>query len=301
MSEPDEPLDVTAIDVDEALLASLLREQYPNLADLPIRVLGPWGTDNAMFRLGDDLLARLPRRGWAKASVAKEATWLPFLRRQRLPVDVPEVVGVGEPSPAYPWVWAVLRWLPGDTPSPQTLADGAAGFALDVAALLGALHRIDDIDGAPPPGAHNGYRGGACRRRDRWVRPQIASPRHSYDRDALTAVWEDALRLPLWSGRPTWVHGDLTPMNTLARDGRLAAVIDWGAAAVGDPACDLMLAWNLDEPHRSVLRENLDVDDLTWQRGRAAAFWQWVGGLDDENPTNEARRVIDRVVDDFNR
>lgn len=303
MSEPDQPLDVTAVDVDEARLSILLREQFPELAGLPVRVLGPWGTDNAMFRLGDDLLARLPRRGWAKESVAKEVAWLPHLRAQGLPVALPDVVGVGAPSAKadYPWTWAVLRWLPGVTPTPATMVDGAS-LAADIGRFVEALAGVEDVDGGPVPGVHNGYRGGAFRRRDRWVRPAIASPRHSLDKALLTAFWEDALRLSPWPGRPAWLHGDLTPSNLLVDErGRLSAVIDWGCLAVGDPACDLMVAWNFDDRERSALRSHLTVDEETWARGRAAAFWQWVGGLDDEHPDNEARRVIGRVIADFTR
>lgn len=292
---PDHPHDTTAVEVDEALVRRLLHDQLPHLEG-DLRVVGPWGTDNAMFGLGDDLVVRLPRRGWAKDGVAKEARWLPELRH-RVPFAVPEPVAVGRPSAGYPWVWAVYRWLPGLRPSPRDLAEGS-GLGREVGVALRALHRVELASG-PPPGPHNGDRGGAIRRRDRWVRPAIASERHSYDRAVLTELWEEALRLPPWPGAPRWLHGDLTPGNVLVSDrGRLTAVIDWGCLAVGDPACDLMFAWNLDATERAALREEVDVDDTTWARGRAAALWQWVGGLDDADPDNEARRVIERVVAD---
>jgi aminoglycoside phosphotransferase (APT) family kinase protein len=295
-NESDEPLDLTLLDVDEQLCRTLLAEQLPELSHLPLRMVGPWGTDNAMYAVGADLIMRLPRRGWAKDGVAKEVRWLPDLAR-RLPVPVPEPIAVASPSATFPWVWAVYRWLPGDRPEPAVLVVGHE-LAVAIGRFLAALGGIA-LSGGPPPGAHNGYRGGAIARRDRWVRPAIASERHSYDRALLSEIWDRALQLPGWERPPRWLHGDLTPNNLLVTGNGLAAVIDWGCLAVGDPACDLMIAWSFDEPHRSAMRAELDLDDVTWTRGRAAALWEWVGGLDDDDPHNEARRVIDRVAADY--
>lgn len=288
-------LDRSAVDVTVEMVRRLLTEQFPALASLAIEPLTPWGTDNAMFRLGPDLVVRVPRSGWAKDGVEKEVRWLPSLGAQ-LPVSVPEVVGVGAPDAEYPWTWAIYRWIPGARPSAATLRDGEH-LPVRVAEFLMALREVT-IAGGPAPGPHNGYRGGPAAARDRWVRPTILAGEHGFDRDELMAFWDGALA----SGPPVaakqWLHGDLTPTNLLVANTHLVAVIDWGCLAVGDAACDLMLAWNLDDPGRARLREELAVDDATWARGRAAAFWQWIGGAN-ADPDNEARRVVARVLADY--
>lgn len=253
-------------EIDTGLVRSLVATQFPRWAGLPIRPVTSAGTDNAMYRLGDDLAVRLPRIAGAAASVESEQEWLPRLA-PHLPVTVPTPVAEGRPADGYPYPWSVLSWLPGTNPTVTDLAD-PVGLALDLAAFVATLRRIE-ADGAPRAG-----RGVPLAERDAPTRAAIGQSHDLVDTAAVTAVWEDALRRPPWSGPPTWAHADLSPGNVLVRDGRLSAVIDWGGTAgVGDPTVDLIVAWNLlPADVRPLFREALGVDEDTWLRGRGWAL-----------------------------
>jgi aminoglycoside phosphotransferase (APT) family kinase protein len=256
------------LDVDETLVRRLLAAQYPGWADLPIEALPVGGTDNAIFRLGDGLSARLPRRSkQAPGSFDKELEWLPRLA-PLLPFSVPTPVARGAPGEGYPNEWAVFDWLDGDDASAAPLDLSRA--AVDLAKLLRAMLGIDPA-GGPPPGG----RGGQLHPRDEATRAGIAELAGSIDADAVTAVWEQALAAPVWDRPPVWIHGDLDARNLLVRDGRLTGVLDWGSACVGDPACDVKVAWAvLDAETRPIFRELLEIDDATWARGRGWALSQ---------------------------
>jgi aminoglycoside phosphotransferase (APT) family kinase protein len=255
------------------LVQRLLAAQFPQWADLPIAPVPSSGTDNALYRLGADMVVRLPRIHWAIDQVEKEQRWLPWLAPQ-LPLAIPEPLAIGEPAAGYPWRWSVYRWLPGEMVTRENTPDQHQ-LAIDLAAFITALQRIDASDG-PPPGDHNVGRGVPLTRRDDYTRAAIASMRalpDMPDADAATAAWEAALRVPAWDGPPAWLHGDLQAGNLLVQDGRLSAVIDFGCLGVGDPACELSVAWNLfDTEARAVFRAALDVDDATWARGRGWAL-----------------------------
>ncbi len=254
--------------VDTGLVRRLLAAQHPELAGLPLRPVASAGTDNALFRLGDDLVVRLPRIHWAMDDVAKEQRWLPRLAPQ-LPLAVPEPVAAGRPGEGYPWPWSVQRWLDGADATAAPLAD-LRSTAVDLARFVTALHRIDASDG-PRPGPTG--RGVPLAVRDGATRKAIEALGDRVDADAVTAAWDAALAAPEWNGDPVWVHGDLTPGNLLVVGGRLSAVIDFGAAAVGDPAADLLPAWNLfTGDARAAYRKALGVDDATWARGRGWAL-----------------------------
>lgn len=261
------------VDVDEALVHRLLAAQFPHLADRPLTIVEPWGTDNALWRLGDDLVVRLPRIRWATGQVGREATWLPRLA-PHLSVAVPEPVAVGEPAAGYPYPWAVHRWLPGDGAALDRIDDPTT-FALDLAQVVRDLAAVP-TDGAPP--AHNRAR--PLHDYDGPTRWAIDSARHLIDADAATAVWEDALAAPPFTGTPTWVHGDLEG-NCLVRDGRLAGLVDWGSACVGDPAVDVQVVWSplFTGGSRQAFLDALDVDDATLARSRGAAVNQACAAL----------------------
>ncbi|RKT56885.1 aminoglycoside phosphotransferase family protein [Saccharothrix australiensis] len=252
---PDEPV------IDPPLVRRLLAECFPRWADLPARRVASAGTDNAMFRLGEDLVARLPRIGWAVEGIAHECAWLPRLA-PHLPVAVPEPLGLGRPAAGYPWPWAVLRWLDGENP-----VEAPPGLAGDLAGFVSALRRVELPD---PPAAG---RGRPLATRDAPTREAIAALGDEVDAAAVTAVWESALAAPPWEGDPVWVHGDLSPGNVLVAGGRLSAVIDFSSCGVGDPAADLPVAWNLlPAAQRDEFRAALGVDDATWARGRGLAL-----------------------------
>lgn len=286
------------IEIDLQVVQRLLAAQFPKWARLPLERFPAYGTDNVLFRLGEELYVRLPRLRadvvpkWAVAHIHKEAEWLPRLS-PHLPVQVPVPLAHGEPSHDYPYDWAVYRWLEGETPQ-----RGTVELARDVAAFLAALRRIDTT-GAPvttsraqPLVAH-----------DTATRAALLRLHNEIEVAAATAAWERALEAPNWQRTPVWVHGDVLAANLLLRDGRLSAVLDWGSLCAGDPACDLMLAWSLLTPVRDEFRAAVDLDDATWERARGWALSQAVIALPYYMHTNppmvaHARSAIAGVLAD---
>lgn len=289
------------VETDASLVGRLLAAQFPRWGDLPVEPVRSAGTDNAIYRLGDDMAVRLPRIPGAVGQVEKEHRWLPGLAAL-LPLAVPEPLAKGAPGEGYPWPWSVYRWLEGEDATVGHVADPGRA-ATDLARFVAALRRIDPT-GGPPPGEHNSFRGVPLVARDAATRAAISSLGDALDAGAATAAWEAALRSPAWEGPPVWVHGDLQPGNLLAVRGRLGAVVDFGCLGVGDPACDLMVAWNLFSAEtRGVFRAALRVDDATWARGRGWALSVGLIALPyyrDTNPTlaGISRRTIYEVLTD---
>jgi aminoglycoside phosphotransferase (APT) family kinase protein len=262
------------LEIDEALVRRLLAEQFPEWADLPLSRVEPAGTVNAIFRLGDELSLRLPRREGRTKPGAKELDWLPRLAPS-LPLEIPVPVAQGRPSGEYPWFWDVYTWVEGDT-APLEEID-AIEAARDLAAFVAALQQVDPV-GAPAG------RGIPLTERDEEIRYWLAR----FDGDpAVTAEWERALAAPPWEGQPVWHHGDVDVRNWLVRGGRICAVIDWGSMGVGDPACDVMVAWKLHSHEaRDAFREALPTDDATWERARGWVLSQAVAALAYYTPEN---------------
>lgn len=252
------------VHTDVDLVRRLLAAQFPEWAALPIQPVASSGTDNALYRLGRDMLVRLPRIHWAVGGVDKDFRWLPVLA-PLLPVAIPVPLAKGAPAEGYPWEWGVYGWLGGENPIVGRLADPEA-LATDLARFVEALHGID-VGGGPPASR------GALAARNGPTRTAIADLHGMFDTDAVTAAWEAALQTPTWSRPPVWVHGDLLPGNVLVRGGRLTGVIDFSGVGMGDPACDLIAAWALLPPAaRELFRAELDVDNATWARGRGWAL-----------------------------
>ncbi|WP_412027078.1 aminoglycoside phosphotransferase family protein [Deinococcus yunweiensis] len=252
---------------DTALVKRLVAAQCPRWAGLPVTQVRHSGTDNAMYRLGRDLVVRLPRREWAVDDVAKEAAWLPRLA-PHVPLDVPQPLFVGVPGQGFPFPWAVYRWLEGVDVGLDTVRDGHE-LARDLAAFLAALRSVPRPEADAPQGSRNG----TLHDRDEDTREAIADCGGLLDPVPVLAAWEAALAAPTWDGAPVWIHGDLKPGNLLAHRERLSAVIDWGGLTLGDPAVDLQPVWNLlDAPARATFRAALDVDEAQWARGRGWAL-----------------------------
>ncbi|MFI6326442.1 aminoglycoside phosphotransferase family protein [Nonomuraea sp. NPDC050556] len=282
------------VDTDAALVRRLVRRSFPQWSDLPISRLESGGTVNAVYRLGSLLTVRLPLTEGGTKDLEKERRWLPALA-PLLPVAIPEVVGIGAPGEGYPWPWSVHRWIEGVNPvegrvvAPTQLARDLAGFVRTL--------RKADVAGGPPA-----YRGVPLSRVDTATRDAITQLGESFDAVALEAAWQESLSADPWTGPPVWVHSDLMPSNLLVRDARLAAVIDFSTAGVGDPACDLIPAWGLLPTHaREVFRAEVDVDDATWARGRGWALSMAAIQLPYYRTTNpvisaNARHVLHEVL-----
>lgn len=287
------------IKTDTDLVARLVVDQFPQWAGLPIKRVASAGTDNALYRLGDHFVVRLPRIHWAVDMVAKEQAWLPFLA-PHLPLEIPHIVGCGEPGRGYPWPWTIHTWLPGEIGTLTRISDHQSA-ARTLAHFIRALQTIDAA-GGPPPGSHNAGRGVPLTKRDAATRDALTELEGEIDTRTAAAVWQTALDAPEWDRPPVWLHGDLMAGNLLVQDGRLTAVIDFGCLGVGDPACDLAVAWNLFTPvMRKVFRQALAVDDDTWARGRGWALSIALIQLPyykETNPTLAAisRNSIDQIL-----
>ncbi|MFD0633440.1 aminoglycoside phosphotransferase family protein [Catenulispora yoronensis] len=256
----------------EDVARRLIDSQFPQWSALPLTPVVPGGSDHAIFRLGTELTVRLPRHAGAMRQARKEAAWLPRLAPQ-LPLETPLPEAVGTPGLGYPWSWAVHRWMPGEPATADTLADSVE-CAQTLAEFVTALQRCA-IDGAEDDPDVRGGTQLAARNAD--TRAAIVRTAGTFDATAMTEVWDAALAAPAWDRPPVWVHGDFHTGNILTRAGRVAAVLDFGELAVGDPAPDTMIAFTLlGTKTREVYRSALGVDDATWARGRG---WALVGGL----------------------
>jgi aminoglycoside phosphotransferase (APT) family kinase protein len=245
--------------IDTALVRRLLRGQFPEWADRPISPVTSGGTVNAVFRLGDDLTVRLPRTA---EDVAKEHRILRVL--DGLPVAIPAVVAVGEPAEGYPRPWAVHRWLDG-----EPAREGRDAPARDLAEFVLAL-RATTADGPP---AYRGKPLSAVDTATRRAIDELSRTDEPFDPAAALGVWAVALDAPQWTGPPRWLHSGLMPSNLLLREGHLTGVLDWATAGFGDPAADLIPAWNLlTAATRPVFRDVVVADDAMWARARGWAL-----------------------------
>lgn len=284
-------------DIDTDLVERLVRGRFPRWADLPVEPLASGGTVNAVYRLGDALTVRLPLTADGVSALEWEQRWLPELA-PALPVTIPAVLGRGEPAEGYPYAWSVHRWIDGECPVEGRVAEPEA-LARDLAAFVTALRKAG-LGGAP-----TAYRGVPLAAVDASTRASIEELRRTgepFDADAISAVWDASLAAPPWDGPPCWLHSDLMPSNLLVAGGRLTGVLDFATAGVGDPACDLIVAWNLlPASCRGVFRDAVDVDDATWTRGRGWALSMAVGQLPYYRHTNpvisaNARHVLRAVL-----
>lgn len=263
--------DLSAPLVDAALVARLVAGQFPEWADLPLRPVASAGTDNALFRLGEDLVVRLPCVEWAAETVAKEQRWLPRFSG-RVPLDFPEPMGVGEPAEGYPWVWGISQWLEGRDGLSDPITDDVAS-ARALAGFLAKFRAVDTL-GGPKAGPENNYRGVALGHLDGRVRQALSELEADIDTVAAARLWDDALAAPVWDQPGVWLHGVLLPGNLLVRDGALAGVLDFGTMGVGDPAVDLMAAWTVfGGDARAALIEASGLDQAAWRRARGWALY----------------------------
>jgi aminoglycoside phosphotransferase (APT) family kinase protein len=275
------------VDVGLPLVRRLIGTQFPRWAGLPVTGVRSAGTDNAIYRLGNSMAVRLPRRPAAAADVARQQRWLPQLA-PLLPLAVPAPLARGAPGEGYPFPWLVYRWLDG-----QNVVDEPEIDMPDAARQLGrfvaALQRIDATAGPPST------RGGPVSMLDDRVRREIRdlAADGTVDPGLAAAAWQTALAAPAWNHAPVWVHADLYPVNLLARHGRLTAIIDFGGLGTGDPAIDMLPAWAwLTRQTRDLFRAEIKADDATWARGRGWALGLGLGAVHVYRATNPVLAAI---------
>lgn len=262
------------VETTSDLVRRLLVAQFPHLCGLPVRPVAEQGTDHALYRLGDGLVVRLPIIDWAVEQAERDSRWLPVLA-PHLPVPVPVPVAVGQPGQGYPWPWSVVPWLPGRSADRDHLDPEHA--ATDLARFIRALHAVDPAGGPVKCGRQ---RGAPLHNLDAAVRAQIGELGDEIDTAAVTRTWGAAVAAPVWDGPPVWIHGDIAPGNLIVRAGRLSAVIDFSGLGIGDPAPDLMPAWNFfDDRSRAAFREHVGYDDATWARAKGWVLAPALTGL----------------------
>lgn len=286
------------VDIDINLVNRLLSKQFPQWSHLEVKQVISAGTDNALYRLGEDMVIRLPRIEKAAKHIEKESVWLPQIA-SFLPVAIPKPLVKGAPDEEYPYSWSVYNWLEGENPTVESVKQNPGILAKDLAEFINALHNVKLTDGPPA------RRGAPLQTQDAAARKAIEELHGMIDTDTVTAIWNESLQVPQWSESAVWVHGDLMPMNLLVQNARLSAVLDFGGLGTGDPACDLIPAWNfLPSSVRNDFRSVLHVDDATWLRGRGWALSIALVQLPyykDTNPVmaDNARHTIREVIADY--
>jgi len=273
--------------ISVSFVRQLLTEQFPEWATFNIEPVSSSGTDNAIFLLSNNLdnnntkkmLVRLPNSDQSARYVEKEHRWVPILGKSLENHEIPEILAYGKPSKNYPWNWSVYTWIEGQTATHERIAD-LSQFARSIGKFVASLQEINS-SGGPLSGEQNSFRGVVLRMRDTETRDAIEKlhtilgleRETEFDFDRITDIWNKALEQPVWDKDPVWLHGDLHTGNILVHNGKLRAVIDFGLMGVGDPACDLMVAWTLLSPEtRAIFRAELSIDNATWERGRGWAL-----------------------------
>ena len=255
------------IDISVSLVEKLIRKQAPQWADLPVAPVPSMGTDNALFRLGDTMQIRLPRIGWAVDNIDKEFTWLPQIA-PFISVPITTALFKGNPIEDYPYHWAIYDWLEGENPKPGC-ADCGRDFVANITDFLKETRKIK------LPDSPKAARGMPLINRDEVTRKALKELAGVIDTGLAARIWDNALEVPYWDKPPVWVHGDMLPGNILIKDGKLSGVIDFSCMGLGDPACDVIVAWNLlDAKRRMLFRDLLQIDENTWIRGQAWALTQ---------------------------
>lgn len=283
--------------IDTDLVRRLLRGQFPQWSRLPLKRLASGGTVNAIYRLGDALTVRLPLTESGTQALEAEQRWLHRLA-PLLPFTIPAVVATGTPAEGYPWTWAVHRWIEGE-PAVEGRLTRPDLLARDLARFVSAMRKVSLTAG---PVAYRGVPLSTVDRATRTAIEDLGRTSEPFDADLAVAAWTRALAARAWTGPACWVHSDLMPSNLLVADGRLTAVLDFSTAGIGDPACDLIPAWNLLPPAaRDIFRGGTEVDDATWARGRGWALSMAVIQLPYYQSTNpiisaNARHVIREVL-----
>jgi aminoglycoside phosphotransferase (APT) family kinase protein len=287
-----------------SIVAELIDEQFPEWANLQIKPIEFSGNDNRTFRLGEEMIVRLPSALGYIEQVEKEQKWLPILAPY-LSLTIPQPIAKGYPSKNYPWNWSIYKWIEGNNANISSITnEQLKQIALDLARFLNELHKID-ITNAPIPGLHNYWRGAHLSVYDIETRKAVAKLRGILNTEVLTSVWEIA-KSSKWDKNSVWVHGDLTSENILIKDQQLTAVIDFGCLGIGDPACDLVIAWTFFKTEsRKIFKKALCLDQETWNRAMGWAVWKaliTLLSIQDKNSPKAMKQlyVINEILNDYN-
>ena len=291
------------LNINTALVKKLISEQFPQYNALEIKCVGFGGIDNRTFHLGDDMLIRLPSAESYAPQVLKEQRWLPELAKH-LPIQIPTPLHLGEANQAYPWHWSIYSFIPGRSANQLVLTPAdTAQLAKDLAKFIRALHKIP-TQGAPVGALHNFYRGCHPSVYDNDVRRDIEQLKGVVDSDKALALWEAAISSK-WTHDPVWLHGDMAIGNILMQEDKLTAVIDFGCMGIGDPACDLVMAWTFfDEKDREIFKKSIGLDPETWARSRGWALWKTnfeLAGMKDKSSSEALQKIkiINDVIDEL--
>lgn len=263
----------TRLEIPIEVAKELVSNQFPEYANLPIKAVEPNGWDNRTFHLGKQMSIRLPSAERYAAKVSMEHEWLPKLFSQ-LSTPIPKPIAIGKPSKSYPWSWSIYGWIDGQSVNILSLDDKILEkLAIQLAHFLKELQAIDSSNG-PPPGEHNFFRGNSPIVYDAETRSAIDVLEEYIDADKATSVWNLAISSK-WVAKPVWIHGDFSAGNILVKDNQLVGVIDFGGMAVGDPSCDLVIAWTLLKGvSRDKFRSKVELDENTWNRAKGWALWK---------------------------
>lgn len=284
------------------LAKKLINSQFPEYADLTVTEVELQGHDNRTYRIGDDMLIRMPTAESYALKVPIEQELLPKLAKH-LSVAIPAPIKMGKPSEDYPYAFSIYKWLDGSSANHVTLDEQLLeNLAFELATFLKELQVITDVEG-PSPGQHNWYRGDHLSVYDSGAREQIAKLADIIDGSSALELWERACATK-WNKEPIWIHGDFAASNILIKDNKLSGVIDFGGAAMGDPASDLVIAWTyLKGKARDIFVSAMGLDDDTWLRAKAWALWKAtfeLCNIEDKNSPEALlqKRIIYEVINE---
>lgn len=279
--------------IDTKLAKKLIESQFPEWSELCIEPVKKSGWDNRTFHLGNKMTMRLPSGKEYAPQILKESKWLPILG-QRLSYKITKPIAQGKPSEDYPFHWAINEWIDGEPASLSNISN-LNQFANDLAIFLSELHAINPENG-PPAGAHNFHRGDDLSFYSEEMKSALTKIKDSLEQNIASALWQEAIS-SRWQKNPVWVHGDFATGNMLVKDGKLHAVIDFGCLAIGDPACDLAIAWNLlDNPSRTVFKNTINLDRATWIRAMGWTLWKTLCWPIDGTPV---KQVLNELYRDY--
>jgi aminoglycoside phosphotransferase (APT) family kinase protein len=295
--------DPIIFDITVELARKIIREQFPEFTHLPIQSVEKQGHDNRTYRLGETMLMRIPTEACYALKVSKEQELLPQLA-PHLPFNIPSPIKMGHPSKMFPFPFSIYKWLEGTSLNLLTLPEeDLEKLAVDLAKFLKALQAIKNVEG-PEPGPHNFWRGAHVSVYEQETRQYTSVLSDIIDTDQAIKLWENACETK-WKKSPIWIHGDFATGNILVKEGKLSAIIDFGGTGVGDPACDLVMAWTFFKGNaRKVFIKEMNLDQDTWLRAKAWALWKamfQLYHLKDKNTTEafKEKKIIEDILDEY--